>query len=358
MLIIEPTITKELLLRAHSEEQYMSFYLGVPITKRLFKSPLRVDHRETCSFYKNEKTGLRYKDFGNGVNYNFIDVVMNKYNCGFHKAMQIIAQDFHIIESKSDKPSVIPVYNGEILSTNEPCDIKVEVKEFTKRELDWWSHFGVSEELLKEGRVYSLKTVFLNNTPSYFSSDNCPMYGYFLGHENDRELWKIYFPSKVKYRFLLNNSKLQGTHMLPKKGNLLIITKSMKDVLTLRGLGYSAIAPQSENSYPKKEQIELLEKRFDKILVFLDNDRAGLRAMASLRRMYRLLFYAIPHNYKVKDISDFYKKYGKDKSQQLIDSLSRDISNNLLDCHYEKHDHYKNIKEIEKKEKSSRQYAS
>ena len=138
--------------------------------------------------------------------------------------------------------------------------------------------------------------------------------------------------------------------MLPKKGNLLIITKSMKDVLTLKGLGYAAIAPQSENSYPKREQIEVLKSRFDKILVFLDNDRAGLKAMASLRRMYRLLFYAIPLNYKVKDISDFHKKYGRAKTQQLIDSLSEDISNNLLDCHYEKHDNYKKNKIKKKKE--------
>lgn len=341
MLVVEPTVTKDLLLRAHSEEQYMSFYLGVPITKRLFKSPLRIDHRETCSFYKNERTGLRYKDFGNGVNYNFIDVVMYKYNCGFHKALQIIAQDFHIIESKSDKLSVIPVYNGEILSTNEPCDIKVEVKEFTKKELEWWSNFGVSEELLKDGRVYSLKTVFLNGTPAYFSSEKCPMYGYFLGHENDRELWKIYFPTKVKYRFLLNNSKLQGTHMLPKKGNLLIITKSMKDVLTLRGLGYTAIAPQSENSYPKKEQIEVLEKRFDKILFWYDCDLAGIKSMNYIRKQYKVLCYWIPRSYHCKDISDFYKKFGKEKTELFLDNLHNLITFEQLNYNYTK---YNNVK--------------
>lgn len=344
MLTIEPTITKDLLLRKYPEEQYMSYYLGVPVSKRLFKSPLRVDHRETCSFYKNEKTGLRYKDFGNGVNYNFIDVVMYKYSCGFSKALQIIAADFHIIDSAIQKKA-IPEYHGPVLSTNEPCDIKVEIKEFTTKELNWWGSFGITEILLKEGRVYSLKTVFLNNEPAYFSSDKCPMYGYFLGHDpvDDRELWKIYFPTKLKYRFLLNNSKLQGVHMLPKKGNLLIITKSMKDVLTLKGLGYTAIAPQSENSYPKKEQIEALEKRFDKVIIWMDQDRAGLAAMAKLRRMYRLLFYTIPLKYKAKDISDFYKKYGEIKTKTFVDDMFFNIKEGNLDYHYAKHDKY-NIK--------------
>lgn len=340
MLTIEPTITKEFLLKAHPEEQYMSYYLGVPITKKLFKSPLRVDHRETCSFYKNDKTGLRYKDFGNGVNYNFIDVVMYRHNCTYHKALRIIASDFNLISNDIPKEAkvLIPEYKGEVISTNGPCDIKVEVKEFTTKELEWWQSFGINKQLLEEGRVYSLKTVFLNNEPAFFSSDKCPIYGYFLGHEDNRELWKIYFPTKLKYRFLLNTSKLQGVHMLPRKGNLVIITKSMKDVLTLRSHGYYAIAPQSENSYPKKEQMEALAKRFNHILIFLDNDRAGLKAMSSLRKMYRVLFYAIPLEHKSKDISDFHKKYGAAKTSKLLGYLYDNIITGKFDHHYLKHD--------------------
>jgi len=345
MFTVEPQITKELLLRKYPEEQYMSYYLGVPISKKLFKSPLRVDHRETCSFYRNEKTGLRYKDFGNGVNYNFIDVVMYKHNCSFSTALQIIASDFHIIDSSAQKTTV-PKYKGSIVSTNEPCNIKVEIKDFTLKELNWWGSFGITENLLKEGRVYSLKTVFLNNEPSYFSSDKCPIYGYFLGHDNDRELWKIYFPTKLKYRFLLNNSKLQGVHMLPKKGKLLIITKSMKDVLTLKKLGYVAIAPQSENSYPKKEQIEALEKRFDKILVWYDCDLAGIKSMNYIRKQYKVLCYWIPRSYHCKDISDFYKKYGEFKTTLLINELDTSINNGELDYHYIKHDNLNRIKKI------------
>jgi hypothetical protein len=341
MLTIEPTITKEFLLKAHPEEQYMSYYLGVPITKKLFKSPLRVDHRETCSFYKNDKTGLRYKDFGNGVNYGFIDVVMHRFNCTYHKALRIIASDFNLINTRGqDKVTVVPDYKGTVLNANGPCDIKVEVKEFTIKELEWWQGFGINKQLLEEGSVYSLKSVFLNNVPSFFSSDKCPIYGYFLGHEDNRELWKIYFPTKIKYRFLLNTSKLQGVHMLPKKADLIIITKSMKDVLTLRSHGYYAVAPQSENSYPKKEQMEAIAKRFNHILVFLDNDRAGLKAMSALRKMYRVKFFAIPHSHKVKDISDFHKKYGAYKTQAFLANLNNAIVAGELDYHLTKHDQW------------------
>lgn len=343
MFSIEAPITKESLLSAFPEEQYMSYYLGVPITKKLFKSPLRVDHRETCSFYRSDKTGLRFKDFGNGVNYNFVDVVMNRNNCSYYKALQIIANDFGLTNTPSVTSKIASVvYKGELLDNKESCNIKVEVKEFTEKELAWWYNFGVSPELLKQGRVYSIKTVFLNGIPAYFSTEKVPIYGYFYGHEDEKELWKIYFPTKQKYRFLLNTSKLQGLHMLPKNGNLLIITKSMKDILTLRGLGYYAIAPQSENSYPKKEQFEALNKRFTNIVFWYDNDRPGLKSMSTLRKMYRAMFYWIPLCDKAKDISDFYKKYGRDKTQLLLKQLDEDIKTGKLNYHLKKHDDSQN----------------
>ena len=339
MFSIQPEITKDLLLRKFPEEQYMSFYLGVPVTKKLFKSTLRVDHRETCSFYRSDKSGLRYKDFGDGSNMGFIDVVMHLNKCTFYRAMQIIANDFAITSEVNTNKSLSKlIYTGEIIDNKEPCDIKVEVKEFTPKELLWWEGFGVSKELLKEGRVYSIKSVFLNNIPSYFSTEQCPIYGYFLGHEDNRELWKIYFPTKQKYRFLLNTSKLQGIHLLPRKGELVIVTKSMKDILTLRGLGFYAISAQSENSYLKKEQYEALKKRFTYVIFWYDPDRAGMKAMSTLRKMYRAIFYWIPANFKSKDISDFYKKHGRDKTKLFLDNLEVMIQSGGLDHHYKKHD--------------------
>ena len=65
------------------------------------------------------------------------------------------------------------------------------------------------------------------------SSFSKPIYGYYRG-KTDVELWRIYFPyNKEKgIRFLTNwpAKKIQGFEMLPEKGNILVITKSMKDV--------------------------------------------------------------------------------------------------------------------------------
>ena len=59
---LEPTVTKELILSKVREETLMEHYLGIPVKKGLFKSPLRVDSRPTCALYRNKKRTINYKD--------------------------------------------------------------------------------------------------------------------------------------------------------------------------------------------------------------------------------------------------------------------------------------------------------
>lgn len=42
VLEYEPKITKKYLLERQSQETYLEYYLGIPVKKGLFKSPLRM----------------------------------------------------------------------------------------------------------------------------------------------------------------------------------------------------------------------------------------------------------------------------------------------------------------------------
>ena len=90
----EPKITKEFLLSKNNEETYMSYYLGIPVQKGLFKSPLRNDNHVTCSFFRGKSGNLYFKYFADGKCLTFEGVVMEKYNCSYHEALRIIAKDF------------------------------------------------------------------------------------------------------------------------------------------------------------------------------------------------------------------------------------------------------------------------
>ena len=61
------SITKEYLLQKNSQETYLSYYLGVPVSKKLVCNPLRDDKRPTASFYKNKQGECALKMKENGL---------------------------------------------------------------------------------------------------------------------------------------------------------------------------------------------------------------------------------------------------------------------------------------------------
>lgn len=308
-------ITKELLLEHNNEETYMAYYLGIPIKKGLFVSPLRVDHKPTCSFYRGRQ--LYFKDFATGECLSFENVVMKKYGCNYHEALKIIATDFGIIDGS--KPKVVPIQ--PIFKKEKKTIIQIEAKSFTKEELEWWEQFGITKNILTKYRVYSCKTVFLNGRIESMYDSKCPSYGYYFGNEEGRELWKIYYPYRKNFRFIGNikTTTIQGYNQLPKKSKLLVITKSLKDCMVLYNLGIAAIAPQSETQFIEDNVLEVLKKRFKHIVLLFDNDQTGLEFTNKIKRKYKWITpMIIPLKYKAKDISDFYKAYGRDRTIELI----------------------------------------
>ena len=318
---LEPTITKELLLSKYSEETYMSYYLGIPIKKGLFRSPLRKDKSPTCSFYRNKNNELIFKDFNGSFYGNFINVVMYKYNQNYHTALRTIAIDFGIINGTTNKISSKILNQTPIIKQTKTSDIKVEIKDYTTKELNWWKSYGITPKTLNKYKVFSCKSIFLNGSLFLTSSKDSLIFGYYEGKKDNIEYWRIYFPKRENFRFLSNTpSKLvQGYAQLPKSGKLLVITKSMKDVMVLHELGITAIAPNSENLFISDKMLKDLKERFKYIVVFYDNDLAGISNMNNIKKQHSELIYCwIPRKYKAKDISDFYKMYGREQTLNFI----------------------------------------
>lgn len=321
----EPQITKNYLLNKFSEETYMEYYLGIKVKKGLFKSPLRRDNNPTCSFYRNAKKELIFKDFNGSFYGNFVDVVMYKYNLNYHQALRTIANDFGFIKNNNIiKHKGIINNNTSVFKDTGSANIQVEIKDFTEKELNWWSNYGISKDILKKYKVYSCKTIFLNGNVFNININNQLIFGYYGGKQNGNELWRIYFPNRTTFRFLTNwpAKKIQGFNQLPEKGKLLIITKSMKDTMCLNSLKLCACAPNSENLFVSDNILNNLKSRFKYIVVFYDNDLPGIHNMNKIKRNHRdLIYFYIPRKYKAKDISDFRKKYGRYKTVQFINNI-------------------------------------
>lgn len=324
----EPKITKSYLLSQYSEETYMEYYLGIKVAKGLFCSPLRRDNTPTCSFYKNKSGELIFKDFNGSFYGNFISVVMEKYHVSYYKALQIIAEDFNLSKRHTDKVAVNPIKpSTTVFKDTGPADVRVEIKDFTQEELNWWNSYGITLDILKKFSVYSCKNIFLNGELFKTIYKDNFMFGYYGGKKDNLELWRIYFPKQSNYRFLTNwpAKKIQGLKQLKKDGDICVITKSMKDTMCLYSLGISAIAPNSENLFIADTILERLKSKFKYIIVLYDNDLPGIQNMRKIKKKHpELIYFYIPRHYNAKDISDFYKKYGKDKTLEFVkDNLNK-----------------------------------
>ena len=169
--------------------------------------------------------------------------------------------------------------------------------------------------------MYSCKTVFLNGNVYAQSAQHSPIYGYYFGKKDNIEQWRIYMPKRKEFRFIGNVSTktIQGYKQLVKKGKVVVITKSMKDCLSMYSCGISAIAPNSETQFVSDSMLEDLKKRFKYIVVFYDNDLPGIRGMKKLKKLHpELNYFYIPRHYGAKDFSDFYHMYGRTKTIDTI----------------------------------------
>lgn len=318
---LEPRITKDFLLSKNSEETYMSTYLGIPVKRGLQISPLRRDKKPTASFYRNRKGDLIFHDFGIGFNENFIGVVMYLNKCTYQQALNTIAEDFGYIKKAKDREPIKIKVSNEKIEEKSDTVIQIEMQDFTEAELKWWESFGITKKTLKKFNIYSCKSVFLNG--SYFASSTprSNIFGYYGGKKGDTELWRIYFPQKRTFRFISNWGKtlIQGAKQLPKEGDLLVITKSLKDCAVLYEFGIPAIAPCSEVLFLTDSQLERLKQRFKKIVVFYDNDLPGISGMNRIKKAHpELSYFFIPRKLEAKDVSDLVKKYGVKKAKEYI----------------------------------------
>lgn len=322
-------LSQEVLLKYNSEETYMEHYLGIPVKKGLFKSPLRRDNTPTCSFYRDSCGRLIFKDFRGDFYGNFIEVVKYKYGVSYPKALAIIANDFGIKQNPELKvnKSCIKEYSNNRLEKSEESIIKVKIKDFTEEELDWWRSYGITLNTLKKFFVFSCEIVFLNDQIYSYSSSTSFNFGYFYpSKDNNKQYWRIYYPQNRKYRFISNWNKtmIQGIHMMPKSGEFLVITKSMKDVMLCYELGIPAIAPNSENLFITDSQWDNIVIKFKHIFLLYDTDLAGVANSKRIKKKFpKIQVLLIPRKYKAKDITDLYKKLGTEKMLNLVEEAKK-----------------------------------
>jgi len=302
------------------QERIMSFYFNdsVVIGKK-YLNPFRDDNHPACTFRWTKSGNLYFNDFATEkVSYSPIDIACMRTGYGFPDILYKIEKDFHLTnlnledrqqleaETKAFKPPEI-----------KPSTIKVRVTKFKKQDYDYWAQFGVTTEILKFYNVRRVDKAWIGNSLWYVNNDIDPCYRY-----KEKDKFKLYRPfSKptTKWRSTYFGGILEGYTQLPHRGTQLVITKGLKDVMTLHAIGINAVAVRSENTPITDNAYNLLKNRFDKIIIWFDADEPGIKGARKLGSMYGLK--NIEHDASLgKDPSEIYRNHGKEKLLELINS--------------------------------------
>lgn len=307
-------LKKEDILGLATEEEIFKHYLGDFELRKMFNSPLRKDSVPSFNIYYSNSGELVYKDFG-GTQGSCIDFVMNLYNLSYKEALFQIYKDLNLNQRKEAKlTSVKKVIQKATV-------IQVETKKYSKEELEYWASYNIDKALLDKYQVFSVSKVWLNGRLLYVSIPANPIFVYyFIGSDKV----KVYRPLDTSGKKWLTNTStvdLQGYSQLSSKGECLIITKSMKDVMAFKSFGFEAIAPHGEGMYIPEQYITDLKSRFNKIITVYDNDPAGVSASIKLNSIVGSDYWNIPKDYSAKDISDFIKLYGTEEARKLLRTL-------------------------------------
>ena len=126
--------------------------------------------------------------------------------------------------------------------------------------------------------------------------------------------FKIYRPLASKYtkwRTNLTNRHVQGLAELPQGGGgVLIITKSLKDVMCLSEMGFNAIAAASETTFIPEDILDNLKQKWLKIYILYDRDITGMKMARKYSKKYGIDAIFVNKKFRAKDISDAVRDNG------------------------------------------------
>lgn len=286
-----------------------------------FKSELYKDNNPDCRIYQSNSGRYYYKDFGNGDRFTIFEYVQNKYNCTYPECINIISNDFNIKGNtvNYNKP-IITTSVEESLLLLPKTNIQILNKPFDIVDFNYWDQYKIPLFLLLRYNVHSCERVYLiknNKTLIFNSSATNPIYAYEF--KDDNICYKIYFPfanKDNKWLYSGNISTVEGYAQLDKEGDVLIITKSLKDCMCYRVLGYNAIALHGETYKIDDNLLKELKQRFKKILLNYDNDSHGIENSIKITDTYGIRHFFVDGD--CKDLSDYIKENGLEKAKEMI----------------------------------------
>jgi len=359
--LTKENIELELKRNGYNEYDLARYYIsGFKKFNEHMKSDLRDNDKNNSMICRVRGNKLCISDFGYRVGMDIYGYLMDKlYNNSkdsFRLVLDTIRQDFrldNILPLPKAKTSLreFPIkYNEEVVNSDLPVKIEVKRRKFegnlhwTYQDEEYWESFGISIKKLEEKGIAPLETFWITN----YNKDGVRReynLGYDLGfvypfYRNSKGnfMYKLYLPLGFKgnkdFKWISNVNKkvVQNYQFLPKTGDLLILQSSFKDIMVMEELfpGLNIISFNGEGIWCENFVWEELKNRFSKQVLFANNDytkknNPGLTMARKHCLKYNIPFVCTPDG-TTSDISDYYKKYGKEETIKFLNQVFYNIN--------------------------------
>jgi hypothetical protein len=322
-IIYNEKLTRDDILELISQEDIFTYYIGEKISiKETYNSPLRNDDVPSFSFYyRRDNSGiLMFYDFGTKECGDCIVFITKLFGLTYGNALLKIAYDFKLSDIYISANKRKELKKNTKIIQNNSVKIGIKRRRWQMQDVKYWKIFGICKATLEKYRVAPIEYVFFNNNPKKVDKLT---YSY-QEYKDDIITYKIYQPYSKKYKWMNNANYTvhQGYRQLPEKGELLIITKSLKDVMSLKDVvGINAIGLQSESVNVKSSVIEEYKTRFDKVLCLFDNDKPGIRFSEDFHKDHKLPYFFMPNIEGVTDFSDLVKIVGVEEAKKIFKKI-------------------------------------
>lgn len=322
----EPVIDYDYLSSLVSESTLAYYYLGVSKMPSLIHSPLREDKKPSFSVYTVADRVL-YRDFATGEGGDIYTLLGKIWHCSLTHVMLKVLDDRKYFKSNTfcSWQGVPHTSISKSSCSNSNVSLQVKIREWKDLDIDYWASFGITLPWLKYAEVYPISHIIYDRDGERTVCKADMLAYVYVEHKENNTSIKVYQPYNSKgFKWLSKHDRsvISLWSKIPKTGATVVICSSVKDALCLWcNMHIPAIAPQGEGYGMSLTAIEDLKKRYKNIYILYDSDKAGVEDSARLARQTGFTNILLPEFQGGKDLSDYYKVYGKTKFKELIKNL-------------------------------------
>ena len=325
------SLSPEQILEEVSQEEIFSLFINKEIiadkNRATYVAPYRSDSNPDCYFEEYDDR-LFFVDFADiPQSKSCFSFISKCTGLNYLDTLQYIIRELNLGKGNNSKKNGIKqkeINVVEVKKIKKERTITYSPRQFNDKDKKFWSQYEISRENLQEDGVIPIdlyKSTSRRGEPFVIRSFDI-MYAYTDFPEGKVKIYRPYGNKEEKWFTNCTQNDIGSIEHLPISGDKLIISKSYKDCRVIRNQGLNSVWFQNEGMIPSPTLLRSLCKRFNEIVIWFDNDDAGIKAAKLVASHINSLY---PGKVKIihldinlleegiKDPSDFIAKKGRDE---------------------------------------------